>query len=137
VPAPPLPPELDAFLAQPNQAVIATLRPDGHPHTVPTWYEWSAGRLLVNMDESRSRLGHLRRDPRVALTVFAGSDWYSHVSILGRVRELRPDPDLADIDRLSRRYRGERYWNRERKRVTAVIEPERWFTWGDPGGSRE
>jgi hypothetical protein len=29
MPKPPLPPELDAFLAQPNPAVIATLEADG------------------------------------------------------------------------------------------------------------
>jgi PPOX class probable F420-dependent enzyme len=126
----PLPPELDEFLARANPAVIATLRPDGGPHAVPTWYEWRDGRVLVNMDESRSRLQHLRRDPRVAITILAEDDWYSHVSILGRVVEIRADVDLADIDRLSGRYRGEAYWNRDRKSVTALVEPERWYTWG-------
>jgi PPOX class probable F420-dependent enzyme len=132
MPPAPLPSELDQFLARANPAVIATLRPDGHPHVVPTWYEWQDGRVLVNMDESRSRLEHLRRDPRVAVTILAQDDWYSHVSILGRVVEIRADDDLSDIDRLSRRYRGEPYWNRERKSVTALVEPERWFTWGKP-----
>jgi PPOX class probable F420-dependent enzyme len=130
MPRAPLPPDLDEFLARANPAVIATLRPDGGPHVVPTWYEWRDGRVLVNMDESRSRLDHMRLDPHVALTILAQDDWYSHVSILGRVVEIRADDDLADIDRLSRRYRGEPYWNRERKSVTALVEPERWFTWG-------
>ena len=82
------------------------------------------------MDESRSRLQHMRRDPQVAITILAQDDWYSHVSIFGRVVEIRADDDLADIDRLSRRYRGEAYWNRDRKSVTALVEPDRWFTWG-------
>jgi len=67
VPPVPLPPELDEFLSRPNPAVIATLRPDGSPHTVPTWYDWEDGRVLLNMDESRLRLRFLRRDPRAAL----------------------------------------------------------------------
>jgi hypothetical protein len=46
--------------------------------------------------------------------------------VLGRVVELRDDEGLVDIDRLSQRYRGAPYRNRERKRVTALIEPERW-----------
>ena len=50
MPQPPLPPELDAFLAKPNAAVIATVRPDGSPVTVATWYDWEDGRVLVNMD---------------------------------------------------------------------------------------
>jgi hypothetical protein len=53
-------------------------------------------------------------------------NWYRAVTVLGRVVEIRDDEELADIDRLSLRYRGTPYRNRERKRVTALIEPERW-----------
>ena len=126
----PIPPEVEELLADPNPAVIATLRPDGRPHSVPTWYEWTEGTLLVNMDRTRRRLEHLRRDPRVALTVMLRDDWYSHVSFLGDVVEVLDDRDLADIDRLSLRYRREPYWNRERDSVTALIEPLSWFGWG-------
>ena len=69
MPRPPVPPELDAFLARPNAAVIATVRPDGGPVTVATWYDWKDGRVLVNMDAGRRRLAHLRADPRVSLTI--------------------------------------------------------------------
>ncbi len=126
----PVPPELEALLAAANPAVIATLRPDGRPHVVPTWYEWTDGKILVNMDRTRRRLEHLRRDPRVALSVILKDDWDSHVSFLGDVLELGEDVDLADIDRLSLRYRGEPYWNRERASVTALVQPISWFGWG-------
>ena len=78
------------------------------------------------MDFERLRLKHLQRDPRVAITVLDLGDWYRAVTVLGRVVELRDDEGLVDIDRLSQRYRGAQYWNRGRKRVTALIEPERW-----------
>ena len=108
MPKPPLPAELDEFLQRPNPAVIATLKPDGAPHTVATWYLWEGGRILVNMDEGRARLEYLRRDPRVSLTVIDGDDWYRHVSLRGRVVSLEDDTDLAEIDRLSQRYRASR-----------------------------
>ena len=130
MPKTPVPLEIDEFLHGPNMAVIGTLRPDGHPHTVPTWYEWIDGQVLVNMDRTRRRLEHLRRDARVALTVMRPDDWYSHVSLIGDVVEIREDPDLADIDRLAFRYRGEPYHDRERQSVTALIEPASWFGWG-------
>lgn len=130
MPRPPLTPELEEFLRAPNPAVIATLRPDGSPHTAATWYDWEDGRALVNMDESRLRLGFIRRDPRVALTVLSAESWYSHVSLVGRVVRLEDDPDLADIDRLARRYTGKPYRARDRRRVSAWIEPERWHAWG-------
>jgi len=68
----------------------------------------------------------MRREPRVAITVVDIGDWYRAVTVLGRVTELRDDEGLRDIDRLSQRYRGTRYRNRDRKRVTALIEPDRW-----------
>jgi hypothetical protein len=54
------------------------------------------------------------------------ANWYRAITVLGRVVEIRDDEGLVDIDRLSQRYRGEPYRNRERKRVSALIEPERW-----------
>ena len=62
----PVPPEVEEFLRRANPAVVGTLRPDGSPHTVPTWYDWDEGLVLLNMDESRLRLRFLRRDPRAA-----------------------------------------------------------------------
>jgi PPOX class probable F420-dependent enzyme len=129
MPKPPLPPELDEFLARPNPAVIATVKPDGAPHSVATWYLWEDGRVLVNMDEGRARLEYLRRDPRVSVTALAGDDWYRHVSVRGRVASLEDDTDLVEIDRLSQRYRGAPYANRERGRVSAWIEVTAWHAW--------
>ena len=126
---PPVPDDLAAVLARPNPAVIATVRPDGAPQTVATWYLWEDGRVLVNMAESRTRLEHLRRDPRVSLTVFPGEHWYAHVSVRGRVATLEPDEDLRDIDRLAVHYRGEPYPNRVQGRVSAWIEVTSWHRW--------
>jgi PPOX class probable F420-dependent enzyme len=126
LPRAPLPAEVVEFLREPHAAVIATVRSDGAPYTAATWYDWENGRILVNMDCERLRLTHMRRDPRVALTVLDIENWYRAVTVLGEVVELRDDDGLADIDRLSMRYRGAPYWNRERRRVTALIEPERW-----------
>lgn len=124
-----MPPEVDDFLREPNPAVIATLRADGSPHTVATWYDWEEGRVLVNMAETRLRLRFMRRDPRVALTVLGKDSWYSHLSLLGRAVSIKDDPDLVDIDRLSQRYYGRPFRNREQKRVSAWIEVDRWHGW--------
>jgi PPOX class probable F420-dependent enzyme len=131
VPSVPVPPEVDEFLRLPNPAVVATLRADGSPHSVPTWYDWEDGRVLLNMDENRLRLGHLRRDPRAALTVLGGGEdgWYRHVSLLGSVVSIADDDSLEDIDRLAIRYTGQPFRTRDRKRVSAWLEPERWHGW--------
>jgi PPOX class probable F420-dependent enzyme len=130
MPRVPVPPEVDELLRRPNPAVIATLRPDGSPHTVPTWYDWEDGRVLLNMEDTRLRLGYMRRDPRVSLTVLAEDGWYHHVSLLGTIVSIEDDDDLADIDRLARRYTGRPFRTRDRKRVSAWMAPERWHEWG-------
>jgi PPOX class probable F420-dependent enzyme len=127
---PPFPDDVRDLLRQPLPAVVATLRKDGMPVTVATWYLLEDdGRILVNMDHSRVRLQHLRRDPRIALTVLA-EDWYTHVSVNGRVDGVTEDVGLVDIDRLSQHYRGRPYRNRTSQRFSAHIVVEQWQGWG-------
>jgi PPOX class probable F420-dependent enzyme len=125
----PLPPEAHALLRRANPAVIATLRPDGSPHTAVTWYDWDGERILVNMAASRLRLGNMRRDPRVSVTVMDGPDWYRQLTLFGRVDEIRDDDEFADINRLALRYTRRPFRNRSSARVSALIVPERWYGW--------
>lgn len=133
MPKVPVPADVDAFLAEANPAVIATTRAPNDPHSVATWYDWEAGRVLVNMDESRARLRWMTVGSRVSLTVWDKDDWYVHVTVAGRVAELHDDPDLADIDRLSTRYRGQPYYVRDHKRVSAWIDVDSWHSWDARG----
>ncbi|MDQ3987689.1 MAG: pyridoxamine 5'-phosphate oxidase family protein [Actinomycetota bacterium] len=130
MPKPPLPEELSELLAKPNPSVITTVRPDGQPVSVATWYLWDNGGVLVNMDEGRKRLDYMRHEPRVTITVFDSADGRTHVSMQGRIIELRDDPQLVDIDRLARHYTGEQYPNRQRNRISAWIAIDRWHGWG-------
>jgi PPOX class probable F420-dependent enzyme len=130
VPKPPLPEKLSQLLAKPNPSVITALRQDGQPVSVATWYLWEDGKVLVNLDESRKRLDYLRNDPRISITVLDGDDWGTHVSMQGRVISIAEDPELVDIDRISRHYGGGAYPNRTGKRISAWIEIDRYHGWG-------
>ncbi len=131
----PLPDDVVDVLRRPNPSVVATLRQDGTPVTVPTWYLLEtegprAGTVLVNMDDTRVRLGHLRRDPRLSLSVLDAESWYTHVTLIGEVVEIRPDEGLVDIDRLSQHYAGRAYPDRESPRTSAWMRIDRWHGWG-------
>jgi PPOX class probable F420-dependent enzyme len=104
--------------------VLATLRPDGSPHTAVTWYDWEDGRVLLNMEATRLRLGWMARDGRVALSAINPENFYEHVSLLGRIVDIREDTDLSDIDRLSMRYTGGPYAVRDAPRVSAWMEAD-------------
>jgi PPOX class probable F420-dependent enzyme len=132
VPSTPLPQHVLELLAQPNPAVMATVAADGRPVTVATWYLLEPdGTILLGLDAARARLDHLRRDPRVSLTALAQGDWYTHVSVQGHVVSIVDDEGLREIDRLSQHYTGQPYRNRERLRVSAHVEIDRWHGWSD------
>jgi PPOX class probable F420-dependent enzyme len=130
MPLSPLPAHLTEFLRRPNPAVVASIKPNGELHTAATWYEViDDSTLLLNMDGTRARLRYLRLDPRIALTVLDEDNWYAHVSVTGKVREIRADAGLEDIDRLARRYTGGEYADRNRESWTAIVDITRWHAW--------
>ncbi|GAA1737726.1 PPOX class F420-dependent oxidoreductase [Isoptericola hypogeus] len=135
MPRPPLPTTALDLVRRAQPAVMAVVRPDGSPVTAATWFVWedddspTGGHLLVNLEAGRKRLEHLRGNPQVSLTVL-DDDWYTHVTLLGRVVELRDDADLSDTDLIARHYTGHAYPVRDRPRVTARIDVDRWTAWG-------
>lgn len=86
--------EVAQLLARPNPSVITSLRPDGSPVSVATWYLWEDGRVVVNMDDARTRVRYLRQDPRTTITVLSEDDWGTHVSMQGRVVAWKADEGL-------------------------------------------
>ncbi len=124
--------EQKAMLAKPNPpAVISTIRSDGQPVSAATWYLLRDEHILVNMDVGRKRLGHMRKDPRVSLTVLDEASWYTHITLIGRVVDIYDDDGMADIDAVSQHYQGGKpYPRRDRPRVSALIEIDRVHGWG-------
>jgi PPOX class probable F420-dependent enzyme len=132
MPDTPLPPRIVDMLRRPNPAVMATVAADGRPVTVATWYLLEEdGRVMLGLDATRARLKHMRADPRVSLTALSEASWYTQVSLQGRVVSIVDDVGLRDIDRLSRHYTGSPYADRDRPRVTAHVEVDRWHAWGE------
>ncbi len=123
-----LPPELEEFLAAPRIAVLATVRRDGEPATTACWYDLEEGRLLITMYETARRLPNVRHNPHLALTI-VGEDPYQHLSLAGRVVEMWDDPELKVMDRLSMRYTGEPWPERE-PCVSMLVEIDRWHSYG-------
>jgi len=122
--------EQKAMLTKPNPAVISTIRSDGQPVSAATWYLLRDDHILVNMDVGRKRLGHMRKDPRVSLTVLDEASWYTHITLIGRVVDIYDDEGMADIDAVSQHYQGQPYPRRDRPRVSALIEVDRVHGWG-------
>ncbi|GAA1424402.1 TIGR03618 family F420-dependent PPOX class oxidoreductase [Agrococcus citreus] len=108
-------------------AHLATLEPDGAPQVVPLWIDRHGEDELVFFTIAGSRKDrNVGRDPRVALSITAPDDAYMMATVRGEVvARIDGDDGMAIVDRLSIKYTGEPYADREGF-VAFVIRPERW-----------
>jgi PPOX class probable F420-dependent enzyme len=88
------------FLAHPHIGVLATLRRDGRPYTVPVWFLHDHGAFWITGTYERVWCKQLLADPRASLCVEATSPVAGHVGVDGTVtaHEL-PDTDIWPISR--------------------------------------
>ena len=106
-------------------AHLATILPDGAPHSVPVWVGVEGDRVVILTGPDSRKAKNLRRDPRVALSIAPADNPFEPVTVRGRVVEwLDGDAAWAIIDRLAAKYIGAPY-SRELERIVLVIEPER------------
>jgi PPOX class probable F420-dependent enzyme len=63
------PEKVEAFLAEPRNAIVAGVRKDGSPHVTPNWFYWDGERFYVSITRTRAKYRIFKRDPRVELVV--------------------------------------------------------------------
>jgi PPOX class probable F420-dependent enzyme len=118
-------PDVRRVLDGTSIAHLASVLPDGAPHSVPVWVDTEGDHIafLTGPDSRKAR--NLRRDPRVALSLTAADNPYQPVLVRGRVVQwLRGDAAWTIVDRISTKYTGRPY-PRDDERVIALIEPDR------------
>jgi PPOX class probable F420-dependent enzyme len=121
----PLDDEVRRLLDGAPLAHVATLMPDGSPHSVPVWVGAEEGRVAFLTSPGSRKARNLERDPRVSISLTAEGSPATMAQIRGRVVERREDDAaFAVIDRISEKYIGAPYPLRE-DRVVFLIEPER------------
>jgi PPOX class probable F420-dependent enzyme len=109
-----------------NFAHLATLMPDGSPHSVPVWVAREADRIVICTGEGSLKAKNTQKDPRVALSIVDFGDPYSEAQLRGRIVERRPDPELKTLDPISRKYTGNPFPMRSPEgRVALIMEVEK------------
>jgi PPOX class probable F420-dependent enzyme len=108
-----------------NLAHVATLMPDGSPHSVPLWVGVERGRIAFLTGPGASKARNLERDPRVSISVTDADHPTTMAQVRGSVCErLEGDAAYEVIDRISHKYVGQPY-PREEDRVVFLVEAER------------
>ncbi len=122
-----LPDEVKALLDASNFWHLATINPDGSPHSTVMWADRRNDRILFNTAYGRIKPRNLAHDPRVSLSLADPQHPYSNVSIQGTVVETIEGPEaLHDIDALATKYMGVEtypFLQPGERRVTYLVEP--------------
>src|SRR5918994_2160732 len=102
-----LPDDVRTLFEGPNYAHIATVLPDGGPHTVAIWVGMEGERIAFFTQEGSRKARNLDRDPRVAFSIVEHANPYRQATVRGRVVErVHGDAALEIMDRMSVRYTG-------------------------------
>jgi PPOX class probable F420-dependent enzyme len=110
-------------------AHLATVLPDGSPHTVPLWVDTHGDQIVFLTGPHKRKARNLRRDPRMALSIAPADNPFTPIVVRGRVVQwLEGDAGWEIIDRISTKYTGAPY-PRGEERIVAVVQPE-WQTVG-------
>lgn len=111
----------------PNFAHLATLMPDGSPQVTVVWVDLDGDRIIVNTAEGRTKPRNVRRDPRVAVSIYSQANPYSSAFIRGRVVKVTHDGAEESIDKLAKKYIGQDTypWRQPgEQRVVLLVEAE-------------
>ena len=110
-----------------NIAAVTTLLPDGTPMTQPLWVDADDDHLLLNTEMHRQKVLNIRRDPRIAVTIWDSANPYSYGEVRGEVVETITGPEArSHIDQLSQKYQGSDYPGQiQSERVILKIAPTR------------
>lgn len=120
-----LTPEVRRILDGTPIAHLATVLPDGAPHSVPVWIGTDGDHIVVLTGPNSRKARNLRRDPRVALSLAPADNPFVPVIIRGKIVEwVDGDAGWEIVDRIATKYIGGPY-TRDQDRVVALIEPER------------
>jgi PPOX class probable F420-dependent enzyme len=121
----PLDDDVRALLDGAPLAHVATLLPDGSPHSVPVWVGVEDGRLAFLTAPGSQKARNLARDPRLCVSLTHESAPATMAQVRGRVvARLEGDDAWPGIDRLAEKYLGMPYPLRE-DRVLFLVESDR------------
>ena len=116
--------ELQRVLDGTPIAHVATLLPDGAPHSVPVWIGTHDERVVIMTGPRSRKARNLRRDPRIAISLTPPDNPFQPVILRGTVVEwIDGDEGWHVVDEIARKYLGTPY-GRDVERVVGVIEIE-------------
>ena len=102
-------------------AHVATVLPDGAPHSVPVWIGTHEQYVVILTGPGSQKARNLRKDPRIAISLTPPENPFEPITLLGKVVEwLDGDRGWAVIDEVAQKDLGTPY-GRDQERVVGLI----------------
>ena len=135
--------EMDLFLAESRNAIVATVNPDGFPQLTPIWFLWEDGKVFFSTTEPRLKTRNLKRDPRVSLCIDEPGPPQQTVVLAGEDAVVTPGLGGDMTERIAKKYGGDNWESsydhiaNTPDRVIVSYTPTRILTWKASGDRRE
>lgn len=100
-----------AAIAAAHTGILTTLRADGRPTTLPTWFVVIDRTVCLRTPVGSKKVSRVRRDPRASFLVEHGEQWRSlfGVHLNGQMRSITDEAEQALVhDALDQKYRDYR-----------------------------
>ena len=131
--------EIATFLENGKTLQTATLNKDGSPHLVAMWYGIIDGKLVIETFEKSQKAVNLKRDPRIACLLEAGTEYNElrGVQINGTAKLATDPAEVVEAMKhvLRRNHEMDEKTLEQaaelgaKKRIAAIIEPTRIVSW--------
>ncbi len=121
-------PEIAKLFQGKNFASFATLMNDGSPHVAPMWVDLDGDIILINTAVGRVKEKNIRRDNRIALSIYDQENPYNMVTVRGKVTDITEQGADEHIDKMAKKYFGaDKYPFRtpDEQRIILKIQPEK------------
>jgi PPOX class probable F420-dependent enzyme len=110
-------PTPEAFLAEANVAILATVDRRGRPHAAPIWYLYENGALIISTGHGSQKHRNIESNDNVTLVIDRRTLPYYAVMVHGRA-EIGPPLTEEQRLRMATRYLGDDLGRRYIERTT-------------------
>jgi PPOX class probable F420-dependent enzyme len=126
-----LPEDFTDLLERPLFAHLATIRPDGSPHTQVMWFRWDGSRIQMTHTKTRQKFRNIAEEPRIALSIADPDNPYRFLEVRGVVEKVEDDVPDADFYKALQHHYGKDYPVPDAAvRVVLTIRPDNFIAHG-------
>lgn len=115
-----IPDQLLDLFQEPALAHVSYLNDRGQIVTFPMWADYDGEHILISSPVGSRKGKALRKRPQVSISIVSPKNPWHWLSASGRVTDIKPDENLAFIDRMSRKYVGTDYQRRTPREIFTV-----------------